>query len=78
MPISQLKKYDNDFSGLIGDYLKLNRIKTMKDFMELTEERLLSMPARGKQLVYRNTLKAMIKSKERILSEIKCDCNFDV
>ena len=71
LPIRELKKYVPDFNEPIFAYLQSNQIKTVGEFRMLTESRVRSFPAKGKQMVYKNTIMRAVKQMDSIISKIK-------
>lgn len=71
LPIRELKKYVPDFNEPIFAYLQSNQIKTVGDFRMLTENRVRSFPAKGKQMVCKNTIMRTVKQKAIIIDKIK-------
>ena len=71
LPIRELKKYVPDFNEPIFAYLQSNQIKTVGEFRMLTESRVRSFPAKGKQMVCKNTIMRAVKQMDSIISKIK-------
>lgn len=71
MPIRELKKYVPDFNEPVFAFLVANRIKTIGDFRKLNESKVRSFAAKGKQLVYKNTVIRAVKQMDQIIPKIK-------
>lgn len=71
MPIRELKKYIPDFNESIFSFLVACKIKTIGDFRKLNESKVKSLAAKGKQLVYKNTVMRAVKQMDQIISNIK-------
>lgn len=71
LPIRELKKYISDFNEPVFSYLQSNQIKTVGAFRHLTESKVRSMPAKGKQMVYKNTVMRAVKQMDSIIAKIK-------
>ena len=71
LPIRELKKYIPDFNEPVFSYLQSNQVKTVGAFRHLTESKVRNMPAKGKQMVYKNTVMRAIKQLDSIIAKIK-------
>lgn len=71
LPIRELKKYIPDFNEPVFSYLQSNQVKTVGDFRHLTESKVRNMPAKGKQMVYKNTVMRAVKQLDSIIAKIK-------
>lgn len=70
LPIRELKKY-TDMDEPVLAYLTGRGIKIIGDFRKLTESSVVSFPAKGKQVVYKNTVMRYVKQMDRIIPLIK-------
>ena len=68
--ITALKKLNLNFNDGVLNYLHTNRIKTIGDFRRLTVEKVNGFQAKGKQLVYQNTIIKAIEQMDDIISTI--------
>lgn len=71
LPIRELKKYIPDFNEPVFSYLQSNQVKTVGAFRHLTESKVRNMPAKGKQMVYKNTVMRAVKQLDSIIAKIK-------
>lgn len=71
MPIRELKKYISDFNEPVMSYLTSCGIKTIGAFRMLTESKVRNLPAKGKQMVYKNTVMRAVKQMNTIIPKIK-------
>ena len=71
LPIRELKKYIPDFNEPVFSYLQSNQVKTVGAFRHLTESKVRNMPAKGKQMVYKNTVMRVVKQLDSIIAKIK-------
>lgn len=71
MPIRELKKYVPDFNEPVFAFLVASKIKTIGDFRKLNESKVRSFAAKGKQLVYKNTVMRAVKQMDQIIPKIK-------
>ena len=71
LPIRELKKYIPDFNEPVFSYLQSNQVKTVGAFRHLTESKVRNMPAKGKQMVYKNTVMRTVKQLDSIIAKIK-------
>ena len=71
LPIRELKKYIPDFNEPVFSYLQSNQVKTIGAFRHLTESKVRNMPAKGKQMVYKNTVMRAVKQLDSIIAKIK-------
>ena len=71
LPIRELKKYIPDFNEPVFSYLQSNQVKTVGAFRHLTESKVRNMPAKGKQMVYKNTVIRAVKQLDSIIAKIK-------
>lgn len=71
LPVRELKKYISDFKEPVFTFLLSNQIKTIGDFRNLTESRVRNLSAKGKQLVYKNTIMRAVKQMDNIISQVK-------
>ena len=71
MPIRELKKYVPDFNEPVFSFLAACKIKTIGDFRKLNESKVRSFAAKGKQLVYKNTVMRAVKQMDQIIPKIK-------
>lgn len=71
MPIRELKKYVPDFNEPVFSFLVACKIKTIGDFRKLNESKVRSFAAKGKQLVYKNTVMRAVKQMDQIIPKIK-------
>lgn len=71
MPIRELKKYVPDFNEPVFSFLVACKIKTIGDFRKLNESKVRSFTAKGKQLVYKNTVMRAVKQMDQIIPKIK-------
>lgn len=71
MPIRELKKYVPDFNEQVVSFLVACKIKTIGDFRKLNESKVRSFAAKGKQLVYKNTVMRAVKQIDQIIPKIK-------
>lgn len=71
MPIRELKKYVPDFNEPVFSFLVACKIKTIGDFRKLNEGKVKSFAAKGKQLVYKNTVMRVVKQMDQIIPKIK-------
>lgn len=70
LPIRELKKYISDFSEPVFSYLQTNQVKTVGAFRRLTENKVQNMPAKGKQMVYKNIVMRTVKQMDSIIAKI--------
>ena len=70
LPIRELKKYIPDFNEPVFSYLQSNQVKTVGAFRHLTESKVRNMPAKGKQIVYKNTVMRAVKQLDSIIAKI--------
>lgn len=70
LPVRELKKY-TDMDEPVLAYLTGRGIKKIGDFRRLTESSVGSFPAKGKQVVYKNTVMRYVKQMDRIIPLIK-------
>ena len=71
MPIRELKKYISDFNEPVMSYLTSCGIKTIGAFRKLTESKVRSLSAKGKQMVYKNTVMRAVKQMDTIIPKIR-------
>lgn len=71
MPIRELKKYVSDFNEPVFSFLVACKVKTIGDFRKLNESKVRSFAAKGKQLVYKNTVIRAVKQMNQIIPKIK-------
>ena len=71
LPVRELKKYIPDFNEPVFSYLQSNQVKTVGVFRHLTESKVRNMPAKGKQMVYKNTVMRAVKQLDSIIAKIK-------
>lgn len=71
MPIRELKKYVPDFNEPVFSFLVACKVKTIGDFRKLNESKVRSFAAKGKQLVYKNTVMRAVKQMNQIIPKIK-------
>ncbi len=71
LSIRELKKYISDFNESVFVYLQSNHINTVGEFRHLTESKVRNMPAKGKQMVYKNTIIQAVKQMDTIIAKIK-------
>lgn len=70
LPVRDLKLYVLDFDDKVISYLESNKIKTIGDFRKLTVDKVNLMPAKGKQLVHRNTVIRRVQEIDAIIAKI--------
>ena len=71
LPVRELKKYIPDFNEAVFSYLQSNQVKTVGAFRHLTEGKVRNMPAKSKQMVYKNTVMRAVKQRDSIIAKIK-------
>lgn len=71
MSIRELKKYVPDFNEPVFSFLVACKVKTIGDFRKLNESKVRSFAAKGKQLVYKNTVLRTVKQMDQIIPKIK-------
>jgi len=71
IPIRELRKYVPDFNDQVLAYLISCKIKTVGDFRKLNESKVRTFSAKGKQLVYKNTVMRVVKQIDQIIPKIK-------
>ena len=71
MPIRELKKYISDFNEPVMSYLTSCGIKTIGAFRKLTESKVGNLPAKGKQMVYKNAVMRAVKQMNTIIPKIR-------
>ena len=70
LPVRELKLYAADFDDKVISYLETNKIKTIGDFRKLTVSKVNLLPAKGKQLVHRNTVMRRVQEMDTIIAKI--------
>lgn len=75
LPVRELKKYIPDFNEPVFSYLQSNQVKTVGAFRHLTEGKVRNMPAKSKQMVYKNTVMRAVKQRDSIIAKIKLKQN---
>ena len=71
MPIRELKKYVSDFNEPVFSFLVACKVKTIGDFRKLNESKVRCFAAKGKQMVYKNTVIRAVKQMDQIIPKIK-------
>jgi hypothetical protein len=71
LPIRELKKYSPLCDEKVLSFMQANQIKTIGDFMQLTELRAGEFAAKGKKTIYKNNLIRILKQKNEIIAKIK-------
>lgn len=71
LPLNELRKYVPNFGTQELSFLISNKVKTIGDFRKLTESRVSSMKAKGKQSIYRNTVASIVRRMDEIIPLIK-------
>ena len=71
MPIRELKKYVADFNEQVFALMISNNVKTVGDFRKLNENKVNSFAAKGKQLVYKNTVLRAVKQMDQIIAKVR-------
>ncbi|MCD7825823.1 MAG: PIN domain-containing protein [Clostridiaceae bacterium] len=70
-PIRELIKYFPDFNESVINYLSSCGIKTIGSFCMLTEGKVRDLPAKGKQMIYKNNVMRAVKQMNIIIPKIK-------
>lgn len=71
LSIRELKKYSGDVTDPLCTYMISQQIKTIGDFRKMTSSSVDTLSAKGKQTIYKNTIKRLIENKDSIIQKIK-------
>ena len=75
IPVRELGKYTADLTNPVISFLNSNNIKTVGQFRQLTAEQVDFFKAKGSQVVYRNTIKHVLKRIGQIIDKLEADQN---